>query len=140
MVSQKSFNELKEILLYIVNKSLQDSDFPTLLKYAAIRLTNTIKDKNEDTELYSNYRPITISNTPFVSKLLEKAAHSQINNYINEDNMHALPKIVNDIQCNISCGKTVALILLDLSAALDTVDHDILSDKVKHNFNIKKRF
>ena len=38
----------------------------------------------------------------------------------------ALLKVHNDINLNIDNGKVTALALLDISAAFDTIDHDIL--------------
>jgi hypothetical protein len=38
----------------------------------------------------------------------------------------ALLKVHNDINLNIDNGKVTALTLLDLSAAFDTIDHNIL--------------
>ena len=40
----------------------------------------------------------------------------------------ALLKIQNDIACSVDSGKAVALTLLDLSAAFDTIDHSLLYD------------
>ena len=42
----------------------------------------------------------------------------------------ALLKIHNDIVCNMDNGKLTALILLDLSAAFGTIDHDILLQRL----------
>ena len=44
----------------------------------------------------------------------------------------ALVKVLNDIRLSTDCGKTTALVLLDLSAAFDTVDHAILLHWLEH--------
>ena len=137
--------ELQPILLLIINKSLDKGIFPLDLKHATIR--PLLKDSDEDPEIYKNYRPI--SNTPFLAKLLEKAALIQLNKHIELNNLHskfqsgykkyhscetALIKIVNDIQIAVENRNMVALLLLDLSAAFDTVDHGILKDKLQKDF------
>ena len=48
----------------------------------------------------------------------------------------AIVKVKSDILENISKKKVTALILLDLSAAFDTVDHQILLDRLKTRFGI----
>ena len=48
----------------------------------------------------------------------------------------ALTRIHNDILSAINDGECVILVLLDLSAAFDTVDHDILITRLKHRFGI----
>ena len=48
----------------------------------------------------------------------------------------ALLKIHNDIICNMDNGKVTALILLDLSAAFDTIDHAILLERLYGHFDI----
>ena len=44
----------------------------------------------------------------------------------------ALIKVVNDIRLNTDSGKTSILMLLDLSAAFNTVDHTILLDRLEN--------
>ena len=83
--------------------------------------------------------------------MLEKIALSQINCHIEKYNLHAkqqsgyrknhscetaLVKTIDDMQRMISEGNLVAVILLDLSAAFDTVDHKILIDRLKADFGI----
>ena len=48
----------------------------------------------------------------------------------------ALLKVQNDILCEIDAKRVVFIILLDLSAALDTVDHSILLQRLEKRFNI----
>ena len=48
----------------------------------------------------------------------------------------ALTRIHNDILSAINDGECVILVLLDLSAAFDTVDHHILITRLKHRFGI----
>jgi len=43
-------------------------------------------------------------------------------------------KVMNDIIRSIDDGKVVPLVLLDLSAAFDTVDHDILLEVLQNRF------
>ncbi len=46
----------------------------------------------------------------------------------------ALIKIINDICFNSDSGKISVLVLLDLSAAFDTVDHNILLERLENWF------
>ncbi len=41
-------------------------------------------------------------------------------------------KIINDIRFNSDSGKISVLVLLDLSAAFDTVDHNILLERLEN--------
>ncbi len=43
----------------------------------------------------------------------------------------ALLKVMNDVLLSIDSGSSAILILLDLSAAFDTIDHDILLNRLK---------
>ena len=136
------------ILTHIINSSLQSNSFPEPLKHATI--TPKIKDPDGDCELYNNYRPI--SNTAFIAKLLEKAVLNQINHHIDSQKLHAKVqsgyrkyhscetatlKVVNDLKSDIESGNISALILLDLSAAFDTVDHSTLLDRLNKSYGIK---
>ena len=48
----------------------------------------------------------------------------------------ALLKVVNDLVCDIDKGNVSFLTMLDLSAAFDTIDHDILFNRLASIFGI----
>ena len=48
----------------------------------------------------------------------------------------ALLKVQNDILMNMNCKHVTLLVPLDLSAAFDTVDHDILLARLKSSIGI----
>ena len=140
-------DDLLLVVLELVNRSLKDGYFPALLKHAIIR--PIIKDVDGDREDFANYRPV--SNLPFLSKIFEKCAILQFDKHLQENNLYpenqsayrkghscetALLKIVNDIQMDIEKKNMVALVLLDLSSAFDTIDHDRLLKKLEHDFGI----
>ena len=142
-----SYECVAPLLLDIINQSLHQGIFPDSLKHAVI--TPIIKDKNENRESFRNYRPV--SNLTFLSKLLEKCASTQLQDYLHRNNLYpnfqsayrkyhscetALLKIVNDIQEEVANKKMVAMIALDLSSAFDTIDHAHLLHKLKTDFGI----
>ncbi len=94
--------------------------------------------------MHNNYRPI--SKLSFISKVLEKVALSQLPSYLDTFNIlhpfqssfralhsteSALLKVTNVILLSIDSGSSAILILLDLSAAFDMVDHDILLQRLE---------
>ena len=87
----------------------------------------------------------------FVSKLLKRVEHEQIIGYTSDN--HLLPdnqsayqkhrstetatlKVLSDVYQAADMGKITLLGMLDLSAAFDTVDHQILLNRLQHSFGI----
>ncbi len=141
-------DELVPAITNIVNMSLSSGDFPSKFKKACV--TPLIKKPSLDHEELKNYRPV--SNLSFVSKVVERVVAARLNAHLSENNLYAcmqsayrpchsvetaLLKVHNDIMCSLDKRHAVMLILLDLSAAFDTIDHDILLCRLRDDFGIR---
>ena len=144
------FDDLCPSILQLVNSVIETGVFPQTLKHAIV--SPVIKDANGDKENLKNYRPI--SNTPILAKIIEKTILIQLNAYLTANNLinelqsaykkdhsceTAVLKIVNDIQEEISKSNMVILLMLDLSAAFDTIDQDVLLAMLEKVFKIRGR-
>ena len=144
---KESLDVLLPTLCNIVNLSFSTNLMPSSLKSATV--TPILKKSNLDKENMKNYRPV--SNLSYLSKLIEKVAVNRMNNHMTEHNLHeihqsayrpnhstetALLKIFNDILCAVDAKKCVMLVLLDLSAAFDTIEHRILFERMELLFGI----
>ena len=144
---------LKKVLLAIihlltklVNESLQTGEFPDDLKRA---LVTPLLKKLSLEPIPKNYRPI--SNLPFVGKLMERCVIDQLLEHIHANNLMeplqlayrshhstetALLKVKMDILKAMDNQEVTCLVLLDLSAVFDTVDHKILLERLENYFGI----
>lgn len=140
-------DEMAPILCHIINLSVTTGHFPTYMKKAVIK--PTLKKDNADADILSNYRPI--SNLSAISKLLERAVLNQLNDYLTSNDLHChvqsgyrphhscetlLVRMTDDINKEIQDGNIVIVVLLDLSAAFDTIDHRILLEKLLKDYCI----
>ena len=140
--------ELNELVLIIVNQSLSSGCFPSSLKSAIIR--PSLKKVGLDPDVLKNYRPI--SNLTFLSKIIEKCVHKQLCTYIENENLFAefqsgyrnfhscetaVTRIHNDMLIMIDQQSNVILLLLDLSAAFDTINHSLLIKKLQKLYGIQ---
>ncbi|CAB4024165.1 Hypothetical predicted protein, partial [Paramuricea clavata] len=131
----------------IINASLEQGVFPTKWKESLLR--PLIKKMSLDRDEFNNFRPI--SNLAFLSKTLEKIVASQLDTYLTNHQLYAkiqsayrihhstetaLLRVVNDVMRGIDDQQECVLVLLDLSPAFDTIDHDILLDRLCNRYDL----
>uniref|UniRef100_A0A3B4X257 Reverse transcriptase domain-containing protein n=1 Tax=Seriola lalandi dorsalis TaxID=1841481 RepID=A0A3B4X257_SERLL len=129
-------------VLAVINSSLSSGVVPKNFKHAVVQ--PLIKKTGLDSAVLANYRPI--SKLPFLSKLLEKTVYNQLMSFLEEHDIlevfqsgfkslhsteSALLRVFNDILLTCDSGECAVLVLLDLTAAFDTVDHDILISRLE---------
>lgn len=122
--------------------SLSTGKFPKSFKHALV--TPLIKNSKMDENSMASYRPI--SNLHYVSKLLERCVSKQLQEHLSKNSFHepfqsayrpyhstetALLRVQNDILVSMDEQKVTLLVMLDLSAAFDTVDHTILLHRLE---------
>ena len=144
---KSSIDVLAPIVTKIVNLSLQHAYMPAELKQAII--LPLLKKVCLDKEIFKNYRPI--SNLAFISKVIERVVAARIKDHMDNNMLHeilqsaykslhsietALVKVQDDVLYALDHNKGVLLVLLDLSAAFDTVDHEILLNRVERRLGI----
>ena len=129
-------------LTHCINRSIQTGVFPTNLKLA--RILPIYKNKG-DPHLMTNYRPISL--LPAASKIYEKALYEQIYDYFTEHKLmldsqygfrkkhsteHAAIELIDRLMDEIDKKNIPIAIFLDLSKAFDTLNHNILLQKLKY--------
>ena len=132
----------------LVNLSLQRANVPDSMKQALV--TPLLKKDDLDPEVLKNYRPV--SNLSFLSKVLERVVAAKLTNYMTINQLHepmqsayrachstetALVLVQSDILRTLDQGGAAFLVLLDLSAAFDTIDHSILLSRMESVLGVK---
>ena len=128
-------------LTYILNLSLQLGVFPTEWKKARV---SPIFKKGSKTDP-GNFRPVSV--LPVVSKIIERIAHKQLYEYLTEHKLlcieqsgfrrrhscqSSLHRLTEHFYDDLHKGKVIGMITVDLRKAFDTVDNQILVNKLQH--------
>ena len=135
-------DSLTPAITSIVNCSLESGDMPVDLKKAIVK--HLLIKADLDRECLKNYRPV--SNLSCLSKKIEKVVASSMHSYLNQKDIFpnfqsayrqkhsietALTRVQNDIIKLTAKKQHVMLVLLDLSAAFEAIDKDIICHRLR---------
>lgn len=140
-------DELVPIITRIINASLSSGSVPTPFKSAVIR--PLLKKPGLDSAALKHYR--SVSNLEFIGKILEKVVSTRLESHLSTHSLHgqhqstyrqfhstetALLKVQNDILTSLDGNNVTVLVMLDLSAAFDTIDHETLINRLRIHYGI----
>ena len=140
-VLKENKETLAKPITHIINLSFKNGEVPNKLKIAKVIPIYKKNDKADP----NNYRPISLLS--IINKIMEKLIAKRVLKFLNEHEILyeyqfgfrenysttlAITEIVENLLTELQNGKLVAGIYLDLSKAFDTVDHNILLDKLEH--------
>ena len=124
-------------LLRIINNEIQESHFPDELKLADV----TPIFKTNDTTKLENYRPVSV--LPVILKVFERIMQKQIATHIEDylspylcgyrkgySTQTALISIIEKWKASLDKQGYSGAILMDLSKAFDSLNHDLLLAKL----------
>jgi hypothetical protein len=138
--------QIVPFLIKLFDRSLITGHFLDI--YNSAFITPLIKKAGMDISDCRSYRPTY--NLSVVSKLLERLVARQLMDYLQSNNLPsyqsayrpfhstqtAVLRVPSDILKATDSGNVAELILLDLYAELDTVDHDILLRRLNTSYGI----
>ena len=145
-IFRKYAKQLTPIITHVVNTSIRNNTFPLEWKYSIVK---PLLKKPGLQQIEKNYRPV--SNLSLISKITEKAVLNQIIVHIdneaplpeyqsayrkNHGCEYALLELQNDILWRLERQQVMAVCTMDLSAAFDTVDHDLLLTVLENRFGV----
>ena len=131
-ILKQVIEELLPHLCAIINKSLLTGSCDGMKESTIVPL---LKKAGLDPEILKNYRPV--ADLVFLSKLSERVVEKQMSEHMSMNNLHSKHQhgykiyhstetlivcIVNDVLIAFDNQNGVILLLIDLSAAFDTVD------------------
>ena len=144
---KKHIVKLLPVIVKLVNMSLSTGKMEGLKLADIIPL---IKDEILDINVFNNYRPV--SNLLFIGKIVERVVLRQLNEHMSKNLLHCpqqsaykkghstetlLVRITNDLLMATDERSATVVMLLDLSAAFDTVDHDLLLKILENEIGLK---
>ena len=124
----------------ICNLSIKYSLFPTDCQIAKLKPLF----KNGSTTHPKNYRPISL--LPLISKIIEKVIHDQTQEFLDANKIlykfqsgfrkgystdSCLSYLNNKIATGFESGLHTGMVLIDLQKAFDTINHEILINKME---------
>jgi len=135
------------LITHLANLSFAEGQFPSQFKVAQV--TPLLKKDSLEASDPANYRPISNLNT--ISKVTERLCLARIVPHVastgrfsplqsayrkHHSTETALLKILDDLYRIIDDRRSAVLIGLDLSAAFDTIEHDILIERLRTVFGV----
>jgi hypothetical protein len=144
---KQNIDILLPIIVKMVNLSLSTGNVDGMKLADIIPL---LKDDSLDPNVLNNFRPV--SNLLFLGKVIEKVVLKRLNDHLSKNNLHCsdqsaykknhstetlLVKITNDILVASDSRSATVVMLLDLSAAFDTVDHKLLLNILAKEIGLK---
>ena len=134
---KNNFDVCAPTLHQVFNETIRSSTFPDKLKLADI----TPIFKNDDATNAKNYRPVSV--LPGVSKCFERIMQKQMANYIENslspnlcgyrkgyNAQNALTVLIEKWKISLDKQGYAGAIIMDLSKAFDTINHDLLLAKL----------
>ena len=133
-------DELTPGITHIVNLSIKCDHFPSMWEKSKVIPIF----KKEDPTIAKNYRPVSL--LPITSKILERVVYNQLIKYLEDNKLlnpshhgfrqnHSTATALLEMHSSwveaVEEDKITAVVLLDMSAAFDLVDKNILIEKLK---------
>ena len=134
-------------ICHLINKSFETGQLEGI-KESVIR--PLLKKAGLDTDVLNSYRPV--SNLVFISKLMEKVVNKQFSEHLIKNNLdlkyqHGYKKyhstetlilrVIDDVLIGFENNSATIMLMLDLSAAFDTVDIDKLLSILKREIGVR---
>jgi hypothetical protein len=147
LLLKDNIDSLLPVILQLVNLSLSSGNVDGVKLADIVPL---LKDSSLDANVLKHFRPV--SNLTFIGKLIERVVLRRLNDHLSKNNLHCpeqsaykknnstetlLVRIWNDLLIATDEKNATVVMLLDLSAAFDTVDHGLLLKILKAEIGIR---